>query len=50
MAMLDAVETARASNGSVADWKDHRIALFERDDLGFRLASRPLLGENELTT
>jgi len=46
--VLDPIETARSANGAVADWKDHGIALFERHDLGSRLASRPLLGENEL--
>jgi len=46
--VLDPIETASASYGAVADWKDHGITLFERHDLGPRLAPRPLLGKDEL--
>ena len=47
VAMLDAVHPAGPGDRAIADWKDDGVALSERDHSGARLASRPLLSEDE---
>src|SRR3954447_16437290 len=48
VSVLDAIISACAAHGTVADWEDDCVALLQWDDFGSRLPSRPLLGQNEL--
>src|SRR5690349_1320567 len=48
VAVLDSVDSARPADRAVADREDDGIALIERDHLRPRLATGPLLGEDEL--
>ena len=47
VAHVDAIEAARAAQGSMMNRKDHSIPLKERNDIGSRLHPRPLLREDE---
>src|SRR5882762_8543955 len=47
MAKVDAVDAARALEGTMVDREDHGVALAQRDGLGPRLHARTLLREHE---
>src|SRR5262249_24919261 len=50
VAVIDAVEPTGALHGSVMDGEHGSVTLPQRDHLGARLHSRPLLGKNELAS
>lgn len=47
MAQIDPVSAFRAHLRTVANCENHRLALFEQDDLGTRLHARALFGNDE---